>query len=260
MDIANEYGTLQIQQYLLPMLIDIDKFCRENNIKYSLSDGTLLGAVRHRGFIPWDDDIDLSLDRENFNKFITVAESRLPKQYEIVHDTWIRRVTRKDNPKKNAFPPEGCIDLFIFDKVPHDKGKENRQVFLLKTLQGMLKTNVIYEGFSIQKKLMLFASHVLGKFFPRKLKQKWYDSVSQWGNSDQQADTIARFNGSYRGIDHVRYPLEIIQSYMDLDFERKKYMAISGWDKFLSTMFGNYMKLPNTENRKANHDHVGKKE
>ena len=260
MDINNEYGTLQMQQYLLPMFIDLDKFCRENDIKYSISDGTLLGAVRHKGFIPWDDDIDLTLDRENFNKFIVAAEKKLPEQYELVYDTWIRRVTRKDNPKKNAFPSEGCIDLFVFDKVPHDKQREKWQVFLLKALQGMLKTNVIYEGFSVRKKSMLFATHVLGKIFPRRLKQKWYDAISQWGNSDRQADTVARFNGSYRGIDHVRYPSKIIESYTNLEFEEIKCMAISGWNMFLKTMYGDYMIIPEINARKSNHEHVGPKE
>ena len=260
MDISNEYGKLQMQQYLLPMLIDIDRFCRENDIVYSISDGTLLGAVRHKGFIPWDDDIDLTLDRDNFNKFIEAAKHSLPEQYEIIHDIWIRRITRKDNLKKSTSPPEGCIDLFLFDKVPHDKRREKRQVFLLKTLQGMLKKSVVYEGFSIQKKVLLFGTHLLGLIFPWKLKQKWYDSISQWGNLDQQADTVARFNGSYRGIDHVRYPAEIIDSYTDLEFEEKKFKAISGWNVFLTTMYGDYMKLPDTESRKTSHDHIGKKE
>lgn len=260
MDIANEYGTLQLQRYLLPMLIDIDKVCRENDIEYSLSDGTLLGAVRHKGFIPWDDDIDLSFDRENFNRFMAAAEKSLPEQYEIVYDTWIRRVTRKDNPKKHSFPPEGCIDLFIFDKVPYNRKREKRQVFLLKTLQGMLKTNVIYEGFSVQKKVMLFATHALGKMFPQKLKQKWYDAVSQWGNRDQQANTVARLNGSYSGIDQVRYPLEMIKSYTNLTFESKEYRSISGWKVFLTTMYGDYMKLPEENARRSDHEHIGLKE
>ena len=260
MDISNEYGTLQMQQYMLPILIDIDKFCKENDIEYSLSDGTLLGAVRHKGFIPWDDDIDLSLDRENFNKFITAAEKKLPDRYEIVYDTWIRRVTRKDNPKKNAFPPEGCIDLFIFDKVPHQKKRESQQVFLLKALQGMLKTKVIYEGFSVQKKILLFATHAIGKMFPRRLKQKWYDSISQWGNCDQQADTVARFNGSYRGISCARYPSEIGRSYTTLEFEGKEFKSISEWDKFLTIMYGDSMKIPDTESRKTSHEHIGLKE
>ena len=195
MDTANEYGTLEMQQYLLPILVDFDKFCRENDIKYSLSDGTLIGAVRHKGFIPWDDDIDVTLDRENFNKFIAASKKTLPDQYEIIHDIWIRRFSRKDNPKKDAFPPEGCIDLFVFDYVPENSKIEKRQVLPLRLLQGMIKKKVIYEGFSLLKKMMLFGSHVLGKFFSCKTKQKWYDAVSQWGNHEN-ASRIARYNGS----------------------------------------------------------------
>lgn len=258
MDINNEYGTLQMQQYLLPMLIDLDKFCRENDIKYSLSDGTLLGAVRHKGFIPWDDDIDLTLDRENFNKFIAAAENYLPEQYEIIFDIWIRRISRKDNPKKNAFPTEGCIDLFVFDYVPENPRKEKRQVFLLRLLQGMIKTKVIYEGFSLPKKVMLFGSHAIGKLFSRKTKQRWYDSISQWGDHEN-ASLIARYNGSYKGVGNARYPADIISEYENIQFEGLQFMALKGWDKFLSIMYGDYMKVPEKSKRITTHEHIGQK-
>ena len=258
MDTANEYGTLKMQRYLLPMLIDIDKFCRENDIQYSLSDGTLLGAVRHKGFIPWDDDIDLSLDRENFNKFIAVAQEKLPEQYEIVYDTWIRRVTRKDNPNKSSFPPEGCIDLFVFDKVPHEKKREKRQVLTLRMLQGMMKKKVIYDGFSTSKKVLLFSTHVAGKLFSKELEQEWYDSVSQWGNSGK-TNTIARFNGSYKGVGNARYPSNILDGYVDVEFENHKFSAMQGWDKFLSIMYGDYMKIPERNARITTHEHIGEK-
>ena len=259
MDTANKYGTLQMQQYLLPILIDLDKFCRENGIKYSLSDGTLLGAIRHKGFIPWDDDIDLTFDRENFVKFVAAAERKLPEKYEIINDIWIRRITRIDNPQRMKSVPEGCIDLFVFDIVPRSKKMEKMQVFLLRMLQGMLKTDVVYDGFSLSKKTLLFGTHILGKFFSRRLKQQMYESISQWGNLDG-SDTIARFNGSYKGIGKARYPANIIAEYEDIEFEGHRFMAMKGWDKFLEIMYGDYMKLPDTKYRKTNHEHIGKKE
>ena len=68
---ANDpYGIREMQLYLLDILIVIDKFCRDYNIQYSLNGGTLLGAVRHKGFIPWDDDADVMFDRENYKLFI----------------------------------------------------------------------------------------------------------------------------------------------------------------------------------------------
>lgn len=258
MDTANEYGTFEMQQYLLPILIDVDRYCRENDIRYSLSDGTLLGAVRHKGFIPWDDDIDLTFDRDNFNKFIELSEKNLPDKYEIIYDIWIRRITRRDNPKKNAFPPEGCIDLFVFDYVPESERVEKLQVFILRLLQGMIKKHIIYDGFSLSKKTMLFGSHVIGRFFPQTIKQKWYEIVSQWGNT-KKSNKVARFNGSYKGIGNARYPAEIISAYEEVEFEEAKFMAIHGWDKFLSVMYGDYMKFPEKNERVSTHDHIGEK-
>ena len=111
MDIKNQYGTLEMQLYELENLKDFDTFCRQHNICYSLAGGTLLGAVRHGGFIPWDDDIDVMLDRVNYEKFLQEAESSLPEKYEIIQRIWIKRITRKDNPKKDK--EEGCIDLLL---------------------------------------------------------------------------------------------------------------------------------------------------
>lgn len=59
----------------------IDKICRDNNLRYSLAYGTLIGAVRHKGFIPWDDDIDLMMPREDYEKLLSVWESQAPKGY-----------------------------------------------------------------------------------------------------------------------------------------------------------------------------------
>ncbi len=257
MDSKNEYGVLERQKYLLPMLEDIDRFCRENGIQYSLSDGTLLGAVRHKGFIPWDDDIDLTLDRENFKKLMRAAD-RLPGEYEIVEDLWIRRVSRRDNPQKHDFPPEGCLDLFVFDNVPDQKYKERIQVFLLKTLQGMIKKKVIYNGFSLPKKLLLFTTHALGKPVPFRWKIRLYDSISQWGNRTGTGK-IARFNGSFKGITHARYPASVIDSYTELEFEGRRFLAMQGWDSFLRVMYGDYMTPPEKDRRKTSHVHIGAK-
>ena len=70
-----------VQDSLLDILIDVDKICRENNIKYILEGGTALGAIRHKGFIPWDDDLDIAMMRDEYNKFIKVLEKKLPDKY-----------------------------------------------------------------------------------------------------------------------------------------------------------------------------------
>ena len=254
MDIENEYGTLNRQKYLLPILIDIDAFCRKHGIKYSISDGTLLGAVRHKGFIPWDDDIDISMDRANFNRFSEAAKKDFPVEYEIIHDIWIRRISRKDNPNKNAFPPEGCIDIFLFDNMP-DGAKGKIKVFLLKLLQGMIKSHVIYEGFSAMDRCKLFITHCFWKLFTLRQKLKWYDNVSQWGD-EKNTTRIARFNGSFFGISNVRFSCGMIGSYEEMIFEGHNFMVMSGWEEFLKTLYGDYMKIPDKYNRTTSHVHI----
>ena len=141
-DVENKYGTKDVQEYLLPILKDLDALCRENDIKYSMMGGGLLGTVRHKGFIPWDDDLDLIFDRENYDKFLKVCETKLPDEYMVTNSIWIKRITRKDNPRLKE--EEGCIDLFVFDNVPDDSFKKKTKNLKLMILQGMMKVNIPY--------------------------------------------------------------------------------------------------------------------
>ena len=75
MDLENKYGTLEIQKELLLLLQEVHNFCVSNDITYSIAYGSLLGAVRHKGFIPWDDDLDIMVDRENYKKILANHET-----------------------------------------------------------------------------------------------------------------------------------------------------------------------------------------
>ena len=252
MDTENRYGTLEMQKYYVPILDDIDQLCRTNDIKYSLSDGTLIGAIRHKGFIPWDDDIDLSFDRENYNKLLKVLETQLPNKYEVIYDMWVRRISRKDNPQKEAIPPEGCIDLFVFDNAPDGKIANTTKNLLLKMLQGMLKREVSYEGFSVGYKVMLFATHWIGKLFPKRVKQNWYERLSQWGNKNK-TKYQARYSCSFRYISGVRYKWGLTDEYTEVEFEGKKYMSVKDYDHFLTMDYGDYMTPPSEDKQIPKH-------
>ena len=252
MDTDNKYGMLDAQKEFLPILDHIDAICKKNHINYTISDGTLIGAVRHKGFVPWDDDIDISFDRTDYNKFIKVLRKDLGAEYTVVRDMWVRRITRKDNPLKNAVPPEQCVDLFVFDNVPDNAFLNGTKNLLIKVLQGMMKREVNYGGFSFLVKAELFITHLLGRAVSLETKQKWFDRVSQWGNN-KKCKNKARYSCSFRYISKVRYPACITSEYTTVEFEGKQYMAVKQWDTFLSTDYGDYMKLPPEDKRIAKH-------
>ena len=128
-----------VQKKIYEMMKDIDKLCEKNNIDYFLTDGTCLGAVRHKGFIPWDDDLDIGMSRSDYIKFIKALEKDLPDKY-VYHCyekikkyivTWPAMKIRLKNTyikERNVLLKNKCkdcdgifIDVFIYDSVSNYK-------------------------------------------------------------------------------------------------------------------------------------------
>lgn len=249
---ADKYGTRKVQEYLLPILLDIDKLCRENDIKYSLAGGCLLGAVRHKGFVPWDDDVDIIFDRGNYDKFLETIKTKLPQEYTLTGSIWVKRITRKDNPRIRE--EEGCVDLFVFDNVPDNKLFASYKHFCLKLLQGMIKENIKYSTFSFKGKVLSFGSHIIGLPFSKKRKLKMYDNVSQWGNKKKTAK-INNYVTYFDMISSMKYDNDLTSDYINADFEGHKVMIFKNYDSALKTQFGDYMTPPPESERIQKHLH-----
>ena len=245
-NLNDPYGIRDVQLRILDLLKQFDQFCRDNDIQYSIDGGSLLGAIRHKGFIPWDDDADVMLDRENYDKLLSVSEHNLPGDLEIIGETWVKRLTRKDNPNKAE--EEECIDLFVWDNVPDSKGIRMVKHLLLKVMQGMLKRDIDYREYSFVNKIRVFGTHMLGKLFTTRRKQKWYDAVSRWGNG-KQTKKINIYNTFYRLISGFAYDSAVMKELVEVVFEDTKLMAIKDSDGYLTELYGDYMQLPPEEKR-----------
>lgn len=246
----DKYGTRNIQSYLLPILDDIDHICRKNGIEYSLMGGGLLGAIRHRGFVPWDDDLDIIFSRENYEQFLEVCKTQLPPQYTIIGSIWVKRITRKDNPKLEE--EEGCIDLFVFDNIPENKFVRSMKHFLLKTLQGMLKVQRHYDGLSLMQKSAVAVTHVIGLMFSKRIKLSLYSTVSQWGNR-RHCRYVNNYVTYYSMISTKRYEKADTLEFIDMDFENRKVRVFKNYDNILKAQFGDYHILPPDEKQRPTH-------
>ena len=130
------YHTAERHAVLLEMMKDVHAFLEKHEIVYSMGCGSLLGAVRHNGFIPWDDDIDLILDRENYERVLQIFGEC--EGYVLQRTLWIYRIQREeDRGVKNLTVP--TIDLFVLDALPTSSLKRRYQLLRLRMMQGMMK-------------------------------------------------------------------------------------------------------------------------
>ena len=243
---AEYYQTKEVQDYLLAIMTDLDRFCRENDIRYSLFGGGLLGAVRHKGFIPWDDDLDIIFDRENFDRFMRLVD-QLPEPYVVTSDIWVRRVTRRDNPRIDE--RIGCIDLFVFDNIPDSRFKASFKNLILKLLQGMMKGKLHYRDFGLVQKIQIFGAHAIGKLFTYKAKLRMYDRVSQWGNR-RPTKYINNYVTYYSMIASMKYPPVVLDGFTQMAFEGRQFSVISHYDEALRTQFGDDYMTPVPEDQR----------
>ena len=260
-----------IKRISLDILTDIDSFCLSHNIRYSIAFGTLLGAVRHKGFIPWDDDVDIMMLREDYKRFcdeytsdrFKVASS---EKNENCFVSYGRVYDYKETYSRSRWPwliPEEnigvWIDIFPIDAVSDDftvYSQEYRTIQRLFKLQAMARGGQarLSSEYSLRSNLKTLAKKVLflgGLISPRRYTRKMNEVASKvdYSNSSHCAQLMC----SVRSPDLCYYRKSIFDTETELEFEGRFFKAVGAYDEFLTASYGNYMELPPLEKRVRPH-------
>lgn len=251
------------------MLREVDKICRKNNITYYLSFGSLIGAVRHKGFIPWDDDIDICVFRKDYNRLMEAIQKDEryrfisfetdPNYYFGFGRICDKRTIIKHRLHRKVKNFGVWIDVFILDNAPEESKREEwAQQF--KRLNKILRATVPtpFEFYSIRywlsKKFFIYylKSYKTRLRFGTKNFSKYRDKFIQLQTKYDESSNYVMVPITPYGA-KVCFPKTWFEDTIDLDFEGIKVMAPKDYDKILTKTYGNYMQIPPIEKRIKRH-------
>ena len=225
------------------MLKDFNRFCKQQKIRYSLSSGTLLGAIRHNGFIPWDDDLDIMVDRKNFTNLLESIDKF--EGYTMHRRLWIYRIQRETEYGKNE--PIPTIDVFVIDNCPDGKAARQLKILLIQIMQGMMHKKIEFGKHSIVMEVLLIITYLLGKVCNDDLKYKMYNRVSQISNQ-KHTKYVASYNDLFKLIS-VKYNNKLMNKLVLHQFEDMQAPITRFYEDYLKAQYGDYTILPKEKDR-----------
>ena len=262
----------EVQNVMLEMILYIDKICREKDIKYSLFYGSLLGAIRHEGFIPWDDDFDIILTRENYEKLLAHLRADTKSSYYLgeiengaIYDMRCVKLYHKNYYAKSINPYDAvnkefsiAIDIFVLHKLP-ENGKELYLIDLINSLKDLRKTDLssYYKSGkkkrNIYKAILLFPRTIYYKFFVTRarLLKRLRELEIKYENEEAKECGVAVYYPG-RKLREI-YNKEYFENYVDISFCGHKLMCIKEYDTVLRMIYDDYLTPPPEEQRKMHY-------
>lgn len=250
-----------IKEIQLDILNEIDSFCKKSRIRYSLAYGTLIGAVRHKGYIPWDDDIDILMPRPDYDRFLNSFHSdqcavmdlslsnncvetfaKVCRKGTIMVDRALKRTLWGIN-----------VDIFPIDGAP-DPGLEDHYATMSKKREWISRLCPFYRVVG-KNRLQWFLKYCI-----KRLRYPHFGNcadVKASINAELRTYTFdeSPLAGAYFGDDGIRefMPRKWFESFTDMEFEGRYYPVISHFDDYLRRLYGDYMQLPPEDKRVSHH-------
>ena len=252
------------QLLMLKILKEVHKICEENNIKYFLSDGTLIGAIRHQGFIPWDDDLDIGMLREDYEKFCKIAPQILSENFilqnfqtdkgyglqfgkVILKNTvWIEKVAKNTNRQWSGI----YIDIFPYDNITENKKMQKLINRLYIFIQGLILIKFKYINISNYESMAKKLKYVLKKIYLCTISKKLLiyirDSICKRYHNKSNT-LVTKYGGNfYKNQNPYNFYKDLtLQTFEDTSFYIPK-----NYDKILKNLYGNYMEIPPIEKQR----------
>ena len=263
--VASRSDCRSMQLKMLDAIVDL---CEQNNLRYYLSGGTLLGAVRHKGFIPWDDDIDINMPRPDIEKLYQLTGGRI-QEYEFARNgddpympacQWYRLYSHEiiienffggasDIPRYHPL----FVDIFPIDGFPEGDLASLLYSWKLIFIRKML--GVSWHDQIIAKNTLAFIAHVIA-FLPSKIVgyknwKKWFQHEARRYDFDDCKYVGVTSTVLY--LPREKVPKKEYLESVPMEFEGKTYSAPGNYDLYLSQLYHDYMKLPPIEKQKSHH-------
>ena len=263
----HDIGMEEMKKIEVQILDEIVQICNRNNIEYYLAYGTLLGAVRHKGFIPWDDDIDISIERKMWEKFVSAYTKEANPRYKLLS---IETSTKYCSPLAKVIDSSTVliedyyfvekeslgvyVDVFVLDSIPDDPKARRRYLSEMKTLKRLWLLSdrawIFKHGMRFKDVIYNIISRPLRLIGPRYFLKKYNRLASKFSQIDTKQVSAVMY-GPYGAREIIDRSL--FSGGSTVIFEGKEYMAPNDPDAYLTLLYGDYMQLPPEEKRVTHH-------
>ena len=255
-----------IQKIQLAGLMEVDRICKKHNIRYFLGGGTLLGAIRHKGFIPWDDDSDIMMLREDYDKFCEIAQSELPpflsfhsnktdknNFYEFAKIRVDNTVFATEFAKShNAINIGIALDIFCHDKTANSALGQKLHLAMTVFTRALVLNKWNHRKTSNGSRIQTAVTNFCVKIFPIRFSLWLMNHTISFFKNKKNAKYL--YDGMGRNVYNGSFPIELLQNEMRVDFEGESMPVPERYDEYLKFLYGDYMELAPLSTRLGCHE------